>query len=255
MHDGILLGRRRVVTVPPGADVIAQLPEEVRQMVEQSWAGEEPGGPPQARDFAFPSGHDVAVPVPQEVTEAARLVSANRFFHGYIQKCGRAHCGLRSQVRRAESGRCRCVECACGQRPSPGRSASTTFATRRRHCCSRKASRSRPCSGSCGTRTRGLTTEIYGHLDVEDMRAGLDRLRIDTPTTAPSDAIAVVQNCSNIAPIFRRNGAPVVRGNASSAIGGETAPPKPKQNRDLNWSGRQDSNLRPPGPEPGALPG
>jgi hypothetical protein len=32
-----------------------------------------------------------------------------------------------------------------------------------------------------------LTTEIYGHLDVEDMRAGLDRLRIATPS-APQSA-------------------------------------------------------------------
>ena len=28
-----------------------------------------------------------------------------------------------------------------------------------------------------------------------------------------------------------------------------------KSRADLNWSGREDLNLRPPGPEPGALPG
>jgi hypothetical protein len=72
--------------------------------------------------------------------------------------------------------------------PSRGRSGSAAFATRRRHCCSRKASRATVQRILRHTDPR-LTTEIYGHLDVEDIRAGLDRLRIDTPTTAPSDAI------------------------------------------------------------------
>jgi hypothetical protein len=30
---------------------------------------------------------------------------------------------------------------------------------------------------------------------------------------------------------------------------------KPAQKLDEDWSGREDLNLRPPGPEPGALPG
>ncbi len=34
-----------------------------------------------------------------------------------------------------------------------------------------------------------------------------------------------------------------------------SAAPKMNGLNKLNWSGREDSNLRPPGPEPGALPG
>src|SRR3989440_4020386 len=42
-----------------------------------------------------------------------------------------------------------------------------------------------------------LTTEIYGHLDVEDMRAGLDRLRIATPSAPQAVDASPLQNSSN----------------------------------------------------------
>src|SRR4051812_18191641 len=74
-----------------------------------------------------------------------------------------------------------------------------------------------------------LTTEIYGQLDVEDMRAGLDRLRIDTAAPAQPNAIEHMQNFSNIIPASRPNGVPVVRGSASSAISGKPARRNPRR--------------------------
>ena len=78
-----------------------------------------------------------------------------------------------------------------------------------------------------------LTTEIYGHLDVEDMRAGVNRLRFQNlPHGAP-----VVRNAHP-----RQNEAPGALDFSKNSGG-------------FYWSGRLDLNQRPLGPEPSALPG
>src|SRR5689334_23945460 len=76
-----------------------------------------------------------------------------------------------------------------------------------------------------------LTTGIYGCLDVEDMRAGLDRLRIATQSPPPPTA--------SIAAGLVRRWCGVVRHTKKQA-----RPPQktPRKNRALDLSGRQDLN-------------
>jgi integrase len=84
-----------------------------------------------------------------------------------------------------------------------------------------------------------LTAETYGHLDLDDMRRGLDRLTFEdgAPTpTAPGPA-----------PVLRV--LPGGKNKAADSTG------KSGEISGLDESGRQDLNLRPLGPEPSALPG
>ena len=74
-----------------------------------------------------------------------------------------------------------------------------------------------------------LTANVYTRVDLADLRAGVARLPPLVPTVSPR-------------PESLKN-----KGRSSTDFSSETAA--------LLKSGRQDSNLRPPGPEPGALPG
>ena len=92
-----------------------------------------------------------------------------------------------------------------------------------------------------------ITTEIYGHLDLDDMRDALHRLDFQ-PTQAP---VAEVLKLAVNAP----HGAPVVR----NSVGNQNESPGfvdfSSETGAIEQSGRQDLNLRPLGPEPSALPG
>ena len=74
-----------------------------------------------------------------------------------------------------------------------------------------------------------LTANVYTRVDLADLRAGINRLPRLVPTVSP------------------RPGSPKSEGREAAG--------NPRNLAALNWSGRQDLNLRPPGPEPGALPG
>ena len=50
------------------------------------------------------------------------------------------------------------------------RSASTICGTGLQPCCSRRAFRWPPCSASSGASDPAITTQVYGHPDLDDMR-------------------------------------------------------------------------------------
>ena len=81
-----------------------------------------------------------------------------------------------------------------------------------------------------------ITSEIYGHLDVEDMRAGVNRLAFPHVGALPEDGSFAAPVPRN--PVKEKNEAP----------GGSKIP---SPSGGLAWSGRQDLNLRPLGPESG----
>jgi excisionase family DNA binding protein len=90
-----------------------------------------------------------------------------------------------------------------------------------------------------------LTTEIYGHLDLDDMRAGINRLAF-TPTEPKAPVVPLHRVASaEIAPL----GGPVVDGTENPKNKGRNPESNPSKLRPSRWSGRQDSNLRPLGPE------
>ncbi len=79
--------------------------------------------------------------------------------------------------------------------------------------------------------------------------AGLDRLLIATSPAVEADRQEVPDSSAGRR-LFGPNGAPVVRGAASSGQKNSVPFYNRSEDRALYWSGRQDLNLRPPGPEP-----
>ena len=79
-----------------------------------------------------------------------------------------------------------------------------------------------------------LTAGIYGHLDLEDMRRGIDLLTFKEGGPHGSD-------CPGPAPVLR-----LIPGQKNKAL---DAPGIPANDEGLGWSGRQDLNLRPLAPQ------
>jgi integrase len=148
-----------------------------------------------------------------------RALSRAGIVDGYVHKCRRRGCGHEVRATSAEAGKCPKCTMQLWVKPvaRPVRfhdlrhttatlllKAGVPFATVQRilrHTDPR------------------LTTEIYGHLDVEDMRRGINELRFPGLLAAP-----------------------VPRARPGEKVEG----PGPA---DFYWSGRQDLNLRPLGPE------
>ena len=174
---------------------------------------------------------------------------------GYMHKCRRHHCGYEVKASTSECGRCPNCNMRLWAKAIPRH---VCFHDMRHTTATLLLKEGVPLATVQRVLRHTdprLTTEIYGHLDVEDMRAGVDRLRITMPSSTSTQVSTGVQDSSEVIPISRPNGAPVVR-NAERATGEGREPSGfPKELAAFNWSGRQDSNLRPPGPEPGALPG
>ena len=93
-----------------------------------------------------------------------------------------------------------------------------------------------------------LTANIYSRVDLDDLRAGIARLGVPSMATIMSPAVEGSEDqqgfVATLSPVENsaKNKAP---GTAAFA----------RDSEGFKWSGRQDSNLRPLGPEPSALPG
>ena len=95
-----------------------------------------------------------------------------------------------------------------------------------------------------------LTTDTYGHLDVEDLRAAMATLVpvLDADAEVARKRAAASADSEAFSTRFLPEAdSDKNEGRGPSDFSSETAA--------FYESGRQDSNLRPPGPEPGALPG
>jgi hypothetical protein len=89
-----------------------------------------------------------------------------------------------------------------------------------------------------------LTEAVYGHLATDYLRVEVNRLKLEGMPEAPRLRAVDAGNVPPVSPTFRKT------------------PKGPEQPRGFlsdsdpfSVSGRQDSNLRPLGPEPSALPG
>ena len=89
-----------------------------------------------------------------------------------------------------------------------------------------------------------LTEAVYGHLATDYLRAEVNRLKLEGMPEAPKLGAVHAGRVPPVSPTFRET------------------PKGPEQPSDFlsdsdpfSVSGRQDSNLRPLGPEPSALPG
>ena len=84
-----------------------------------------------------------------------------------------------------------------------------------------------------------LTADTYGHLDLEDMRRGLDRLTFEVEQ-APTEGRVLRRSCGPWRDRKTKAPRPIAFARNLGAF---------------RWSGRQDLNLRPLAPQASALPG
>jgi len=91
-----------------------------------------------------------------------------------------------------------------------------------------------------------ITLETYGHLDVEDLRAGVDRLAFGAGPRVEFAPLAEAP---------KPDGAPVARTPSSRRKEGPEASEEPNNSGAFRWSGRLDLNQRPLAPQASALPG
>jgi len=109
------------------------------------------------------------------------------------------------------------------------------------------------------------TTGTYAHLEVEDLRGAMDVLAPlhEKQTSAPvssdreavSDAAEIDWEARESDRFSARFATRLLPDDEISKGEGREPLDFSRELAALKWSGRQDSNLRPPGPEPGALPG
>ncbi len=158
---------------------------------------------------------------------------------GWVHKCRR--CGHREDRRTDELKRC--PSCAFKLWPSPKprhivfHSLRHTTVTLMMKAGASLAHASR----LVGHSDVRITSDVYGHLDIDDLRESIERLSF------ADDAVDGAEKAPH--------GAPVVR----NPTPGKNKPPRSKDFSNnlggFHQSGRQDLNLRPLGPEPSALPG
>jgi len=97
-----------------------------------------------------------------------------------------------------------------------------------------------------------ITSEIYGHLDMEDMRTGINRLGFSSAVEKLAPVVPIRQASS--AEMHRR-GERVVNDARMRKNAGRSVSEMLNESAALRQSGRLDLNQRPLGPEPSALPG
>ena len=124
-----------------------------------------------------------------------------------------------------------------GPSPSSGPSASMTSGTPPRHCCSAPACRWSSFRRCFGAETRSSPT-VYGHLATDYLRAEVNRLKLQGMPEAPRLRAVDAGRVPPVSPTFRK-----------TRKGPERRGRNPSDSDPFSVSGRQDSNLRPLGPE------
>ena len=89
-----------------------------------------------------------------------------------------------------------------------------------------------------------LTEAVYGHLATDYLRAEVNRLKLEGMPEAPKLRVVDAGRVPPVSPTSRK-----------TSKGPELPGRNPSISDPFTQSGRQDSNLRPLGPEPSALPG
>jgi integrase len=170
---------------------------------------------------------------------------------GYLHKCRRKGCGYEKEYPHSECGRCPKCNMLLWAKPLPRH---IRFHDTRHTTVTLLLKEGVPLATVqriVRHKDPRLTTEIYGHLDVEDMRRAVNRLQFSPLADADESSEPVPENGEKLphhgAPVVRKVEPEERRRPRLSRITRETAA--------LKESGRQDLNLRPLGPEPSALPG
>ena len=154
---------------------------------------------------------------------------------GYQHRCRRRGCGFNEERHTAEASRCPRCDFALWAKPLPRH---VRFHDLRHTTATLLLKDGVPLAVVQRVMRHSdpaLTAEIYGHLDLEDMRRGLDRLTFEDGPPSPT--------APGPAPVLR-----VLEGGKKKAADPEENSSKISG---LEWSGRQDLNLRPLGPEAG----
>jgi integrase len=158
---------------------------------------------------------------------------------GYQHRCRRRGCGFTEERRTAEPSRCPRCGFALWAKPLPRH---VRFHDLRHTTATLLLKEGVPLAVVQRIMRHSdpeLTAEIYGHLDVDDMRRGLDRLTFEDGPPTPITP--------GPAPVLRLLEGGKKKAAASSGNPGEIS--------GLDESGRQDLNLRPLGPEAMQPPG
>src|SRR5712692_6220971 len=99
-----------------------------------------------------------------------------------------------------------------------------------------------------------LTSEIYGHLELADMRRGLERLDFG-PAVLPVTSVAIEAEPALLAANAEARTAPGLRRDELGKTKGRDSLNNINEITAQNWSGRLDLNQRPLAPQASALPG
>ncbi len=89
-----------------------------------------------------------------------------------------------------------------------------------------------------------LTEAVYGHLATDYLRSEVNRLKLQGMPEPPNLGALAARRVPPVSPISKK-----------TSKGPESRGGNPSDSDPFSVSGRQDSNLRPLGPEPSALPG
>ena len=89
-----------------------------------------------------------------------------------------------------------------------------------------------------------ITSEVYGHLDLADLQAGVDHLHFGVEAQPIERQVRVVNAAPFAAPVQRQ---------PQTAQTSKTAIPETLDVQGFDWRAMQDSNLRPTAPEAVAL--
>jgi len=172
---------------------------------------------------------------------------------GYIHRCRRKDCGYRSEpVPKSDCGRCPKCNMRLWSQAVPGH---VRFHDLRHTTATLLLKAGVPLATVQRILRHtdpAITSEIYGHLDLEDMRTGINRLAFLAPPEQLAPIVPLRKAASAEVAFL---GEPVVNELRVSKNKSRSSFENQNESAAVRQSGRQDLNLRPLGPEPSALPG